>query len=140
MYVYMFVYIIYLYIHIYYIYYILYILYIIYTYIYIYILYNIHIYEEGNFQYRDKFYRPTSFNFAAVLKGYYFVSKQFTISLYDVINKPDVIRDGSRTPTASKMEFSMNIVNGLKMQKFQIHHWIYSVSLTFDIDLDMNLD
>ena len=37
------------------------------------------------------------------------------ISLFDVINKPDVVRGGSRIPTTSKTEFSMKIVNGLKL-------------------------
>ena len=37
------------------------------------------------------------------------------ISLFDVINKPDVIRGKSKTPTTSKTEFSMKIVNGLKL-------------------------
>ena len=37
------------------------------------------------------------------------------MSLFDVISKPDVIRGGSRTPTTSKTEVSMKIVNGLKL-------------------------
>lgn len=38
------------------------------------------------------------------------------ISLFDdVINKADVVRVGSMNPTTSKTEFSMEIVNELKL-------------------------
>ena len=43
-----------------------------------------------------------------------YLSNLQRISLFDVNNKPDVIRGGFRAPTASKMEFSRKIVNDLK--------------------------
>ena len=47
-----------------------------------------------------------SFNLAYVLKGFIF-EQSAENELFDVINKPDVIRGRSRTPKTSKVEFYM---------------------------------
>ena len=44
-----------------------------------------------------------------------YLSNLQKISLFDIINKPEVIRGELRTNTASKTESSMKIVNGLKL-------------------------
>ena len=44
-----------------------------------------------------------------------YLSNLQKISLFDIINKPEVIRGEFRTNTASKTESSMKIVNGLKL-------------------------
>ena len=44
-----------------------------------------------------------------------YLSNLQKINLFDLINKPDVIKGRSRTPKTSKAEFSMKIVEGLKL-------------------------
>ena len=44
-----------------------------------------------------------------------YLSNLQKISLFDIINKPEVIRGEFRTNTASKTESSMKMVNGLKL-------------------------
>ena len=44
---------------------------------------------------------PTSFDLAAIFEGYLYISNLQKISLFDVINKSDVIRGRPRTPKTS---------------------------------------
>ena len=72
------------------------------------------------------------------------------ITLFDVINKLDVIIGGSR-PLTSKTEFFVKIVDYLKLQTIIINNsisdaadvleilWLYSISLTFDITMHVGV-
>ena len=64
-------------------------------YIYIYYIY----YLRGFLVKRQVF--PTSFDLAAIFKGYLYLSNLQKVSLFDVIIKSDVIRGKSRTPKIS---------------------------------------
>ena len=44
-----------------------------------------------------------------------YLSNLQKVSLIDAINKPEVIRGGSKTSTTSNTEFYMERVNGLKL-------------------------
>ena len=97
---------IYIYIYIY--------IYVIYVYIYTYIIWTVEAVEEWDFQYREKFSRLVSTLRSFSKDIILYLSNLQRISLFDVNNKPDVIRGGSRDPTASKMEFYMKTVDDLK--------------------------
>ena len=72
------------------------------------------------------------------------------ITLFDVINKLDVIIGGSR-PLTSKTEFFVKIVDYLKLQTIIINNsisdaadvleilWLYSISLTFDVTMHVGV-
>ena len=64
-------------------------------YIYIYYIY----YLRGFLVKRQVF--PTSFDLAAIFKEYLHLSNLQKISLFDVINKSDIIKGRSRTPKTS---------------------------------------
>ena len=71
--------------------------------IYIYICF---IYHFRRFLVKRKIF-PTSFDLAAIFKGYLYLSNLQKTSLFDVINRSDVIRGRSKSP-----EFSMKKVKG----------------------------
>ena len=66
-------------------------------YIYIYVCIYICIYIRKGFLKKRQVF-PTSFNLAAIFKGYLNLRNLQKISLFDVINKFDIFRGRSRTP------------------------------------------
>ena len=58
----------------------------------------------------------SSFNLAVIFKGIVlYLSNLQKVSLFDVINKSDVIRGRLGTPKTSSIEFYMKKVKGLKL-------------------------